>query len=118
MNCEGWAPGSSTNPTQSRGDLSEPRFPRDDGLIATIRPLDDYSNTYIGIHWLGPAVGTGHYKYAEYVTATRACICKADVMAHTAHTARPARPPPRPAPCCLAVLPLHPDRGVSRCSRR
>ena len=25
MPCEGWAPGSSTNPTQAPGDLSEPR---------------------------------------------------------------------------------------------
>ena len=36
--CEGWAPGSSTNPTQHPGDLSEPRFPRDEGLKATVRP--------------------------------------------------------------------------------
>lgn len=47
MPCEGWAPGSSTNPTQKAGDLSEPRFPRDMGLMATVRPLDDYSNTYV-----------------------------------------------------------------------
>lgn len=66
MNCEGWAPGSTTNPTQSPGDLSQPRFPRDEGLKATIRPLDDYSNTYIGLHVLDPTLGSGHYKYAEY----------------------------------------------------
>mmetsp|Transcript_17366 Transcript_17366/g.51358 ORF Transcript_17366/g.51358 Transcript_17366/m.51358 type:complete len:434 (+) Transcript_17366:107-1408(+) len=66
MPCEGWAPGSSTNPTQNPGDLSEPRFPRDEGLKATIRPLDDYSNTYIGLHVLDPTLGSGHYKYGEY----------------------------------------------------
>jgi hypothetical protein len=64
--CEGWSPGSSTNPTQEPGDLSEPRFPRDQGLVATVRPLDDYSNTYIGLHSMDPAIGTGHYKYGEY----------------------------------------------------
>jgi len=64
--CEGWSPGSTTNPTQQPGDLSEPRFPRDDGLVATVRPLDDYSNTYIGLHVLDPTLGSGHYKYAEY----------------------------------------------------
>ena len=52
--------------TQSPGDLSEPRFPRDFGLKATIRPLDDYSNTYIGLHVIDPTIGTGHYKYGEY----------------------------------------------------
>ena len=46
--CEGWAPGSSTNPTQPAGDLGFPKFPRDKTLMATVRPLDDYSNTYIG----------------------------------------------------------------------
>lgn len=64
--CEGWAPGSTSNPTQKPGDLSQPRFPWDQNLTATIRPLDDYSNTYIGIHSLDPSIGSGHYKYAEY----------------------------------------------------
>lgn len=71
MPCEGWAPGSSTNPDQSASDLSQPRFPRDKGLFATIRPLDDYSNTYIGLHVLDPSVGSGHYKYAEYQAECR-----------------------------------------------
>ena len=31
MECEGWAPGSVTNPTQQPGDLSQPRFPYDKG---------------------------------------------------------------------------------------
>jgi hypothetical protein len=31
-----------------------------------VRPLDDYSNTYIGLHSMDPAIGTGHYKYGEY----------------------------------------------------
>ena len=35
MPCEGWSPGSSTNPTQNPGDLSEPRFPRDQGGVLT-----------------------------------------------------------------------------------
>ena len=43
--CEGWSPGSSTNPTQTPGDLSPQTkaiaFPRDVGLKATVRPLDD-----------------------------------------------------------------------------
>ena len=30
------------------------------------RPLDDYSNTYIGLHSMDPSIGTGHYKYGEY----------------------------------------------------
>ena len=68
--CEGWSPGSSTNPTQTRGDLSTQcvniAFPRDIGLQATVRPLDDYSNTYIGLHSPDPTIGTGHYKYGEY----------------------------------------------------
>ena len=37
------------------------------GLKGTVRPLDDYSNTYIGLHSTDPAVGgSGHYKYGEY----------------------------------------------------
>ena len=68
--CEGWAPGSSTNPTQTPGDVSTQTkaiaFPRDVGLKATVRPLDDYSNTYIGLHSMDPAIGSGHYKYGEF----------------------------------------------------
>ena len=45
--CEGWAPGSSSNPTQKPSDLHHAHFPRDSGLVATIRPLDDYSNTCV-----------------------------------------------------------------------
>ena len=64
--CEGWSPGSTTNPTQIAGDLPTQEnpiaFPRDIGLKATVRPLDDYSNTYIGLHLLDPQIGTGHYK--------------------------------------------------------
>tara|TARA_B110000208_G_scaffold47888_2_gene63402 strand:+ start:93 stop:1334 length:1242 start_codon:yes stop_codon:yes gene_type:complete len=66
MPCEGWAPGSSTNPTQPNGDVAKTGFPRDKGLVATIRPLDDYSNTYIGIHVVDKTLGSGKYKYAEY----------------------------------------------------
>ena len=66
MNCEGWAPGSSTNPSQANGGLGQPRFPRDEGLVATIRPLDSYSNTYIGLHVVDPTLGSGRYKYGEY----------------------------------------------------
>ena len=57
MECEGWAPGSATNPTQQPGDLSQPRFPYDEGLVATVRPLDDYSNTYIGLYVEDPTLG-------------------------------------------------------------
>ena len=57
MECEGWAPGSTTNPTQENSDLSQPRFPYDEGLVATIRPLDDYSNTYIGLYVEDPSLG-------------------------------------------------------------
>lgn len=53
-------------PPQAPGDLSQPRFPRDQGLKATIRPLDDYSNTYLGLTVVDSTVGTGHYKYGEY----------------------------------------------------
>lgn len=60
--CEGWAPGSSTNPTQQAGGFGFRRFPRDVGHNATVRPLDDYSNTYIGLHVVDPSVGSGHYK--------------------------------------------------------
>ena len=68
MNCEGWAPGSPTctNPTQAASDLSQPKFARDRGLKPTVRPLDDYSNTYIGLTVIDPTIGTGHYKYGEY----------------------------------------------------
>jgi hypothetical protein len=59
--------------------LSEPRFPRDVGLKATIRPLDDYSNTYIAITCLDPAVGSGHYKYGEYEY-----VCEPDQIAKKA----------------------------------
>ena len=34
--------------------------------LSSRRPLDDYSNTYIGLHVLDPTLGSGHYKYAEY----------------------------------------------------
>ena len=57
MECEGWAPGSTTNPTQQPGDLSQPRFPYDKDLVATVRPLDDYSNTYIGLYVEDPNLG-------------------------------------------------------------
>merc|ERR1719498_2207000 len=30
------------------------------------RTLDDYSNTYIGLHVVDPSLGSGHYKYGEY----------------------------------------------------
>ena len=64
--CEGWSPGSSTNPTQTAGDLPTQKnpiaFPRDLGLKATVRPLDDYSNTYIGLHLKDATIGSGHYK--------------------------------------------------------
>jgi len=70
--CEGWAPGSSSNPEQAPGDLSQPRFPYDQHLKATIRPLDDYSNTYIGLHSLDPSIGSGHYKYGEFQYACSA----------------------------------------------
>ena len=85
MPCEGWAPGSSTNPTQKPGDLSEPRFPRDEGLKATIRPLDSYSNTYIGLTVIDPTLGSGRYKYGEYEyectpdqIAAKACFSSVD----------------------------------------
>eukprot|EP00040_Diaphanoeca_grandis_P014408 m.73070 g.73070 ORF g.73070 m.73070 type:complete len:581 (-) comp24519_c0_seq1:34-1776(-) len=65
-NCEGWAPGSSTNPTQDPGGLVFPRFPGQENLTAVIRPLDDYSNTYIGLHSLDKTIGSGMYKYGEY----------------------------------------------------
>ena len=40
-------------------------FPRDKDLVATIRPLDDYSNTYIGIHVVDRMFGSEKYKYAD-----------------------------------------------------
>ena len=43
-----------------------PRFPAGEGLVATVRPLDDYSNTYIGLYSQDPAIGSGRYKYGEY----------------------------------------------------
>ena len=85
MNCEGWAPGSISSPSQQPGDLSEPRFPRDEGLVATIRPLDSYSNTYIGLHVVDSALGSGRYKYGEYQyvcspeqIANKACFSDVD----------------------------------------
>lgn len=64
--CEGWSPGSSSNPTQTASDLPTQKnpiaFPRDLGRKATVRPLDDYSNTYIGLHSMDPQIGSGHYK--------------------------------------------------------
>ena len=51
--CEGWSPGSSTNPTQTPGDLSPQTkaiaFPRDVGLKATVRPLDDCESHAVSI---------------------------------------------------------------------
>ena len=57
MECEGWAPGSCTDPNGAPGDLKQPRFPYDEHLVATVRPLDDYSNTYIGLYVEDPALG-------------------------------------------------------------
>ena len=31
-----------------------------------MRPLDDYSNTYIGLHVVDATLGSGRYKYGEY----------------------------------------------------
>ena len=64
MPCEGWAPGSSSSPSQPPADLNEPRFPRDEGLVATVRPLDSYSNTYIGLAVVDSTLGSGRYKCA------------------------------------------------------
>ena len=44
---------------------SKTGFPRDKDLVATIRPLDDYSNTYIGIHVVDRMLGSEKYKYAD-----------------------------------------------------
>jgi N-acetylglucosamine-6-sulfatase len=64
--CEGWAPGSSSNPKQPPGDLNHCPFPGHEKLRATVRPLDDYSNTYIGLTCPN-CLGDGHhYKYGEY----------------------------------------------------
>jgi hypothetical protein len=60
--CEGWSPGSSSNPTQTASDLPTQKNPIALGLKATVRPLDDYSNTYIGLHSMDPQIGSGHYK--------------------------------------------------------
>jgi len=62
---QGWAPGSTSNPQQKIADLNFPPFPRDVGLNATVRPLDDWSNTYIGLLSLDASLG-GKYKYGEY----------------------------------------------------
>merc|ERR1711904_383051 len=64
--CEGWAPGSSSNPQQPPSDLNSCGFPGHEGLRATVRPLDDYSNTYIGLNCPGCLGDGSHYKYAEY----------------------------------------------------
>ena len=56
---------SSTNQPklQATYQRKEPNcFPRDLGRKATVRPLDDYSNTYIGLHLVDPQIGSGHYK--------------------------------------------------------
>lgn len=58
IKCEGWAPDS--------GGLSFPKFDRDKKCKGQQRPLDDYSNTYIGLHSMDSSIGSGHYKYAEY----------------------------------------------------
>ena len=50
-------PGSCTDPLGAPGDLKQPRFPYDEHLVATIRPLDDYSNTYIGLYVEDPTLG-------------------------------------------------------------
>ena len=62
-----------------------PRFERDD-VVGTKRPLDDYSNTYIGLHSLDPSIGSGHYKYGEFQyvctpaqIAVKDCFSKVDM---------------------------------------
>ena len=61
-----WSPGSSSNPHQPPGDLNGCGFPAHERLRATVRPLDDYSNTYLGLHCPG-CLGDGvRYKYGEY----------------------------------------------------
>ena len=65
--CEGWAPGSSSEPNNSPGDLNQCGFPEHEALRGTVRPLDDYSNTYIGLHCPGCIPGdASEYKYGEY----------------------------------------------------
>ena len=51
------SPGSCTDPLGAPGDLKQPRFPYDEHLVATVRPLDDYSNTYIGLYVEDPTLG-------------------------------------------------------------
>eukprot|EP00937_MAST-01D_sp_MAST-1D-sp2_P000049 g49.t1 len=65
---QGWAPGSSSNPKQSPSDLQFPVFPDTHSLHATVRPLDDYSNTYIGLYSEDAAVSGagGRWKYGEF----------------------------------------------------
>ena len=58
MPCEGWAP--------EAGGTQHPYFPAEKNAVGLQRPLDDYSNTYIGLHSLDASIGSGHYKYAEY----------------------------------------------------
>jgi hypothetical protein len=84
-NAQGWAPGSESSPHQQAGDLSMPRFPAGVGLHATVRPLDDWSNTYIGLFSEDPAIGSGRYKYGEYqyvcnssAIAAKACFDRPD----------------------------------------
>ena len=84
-NAQGWAPGSASNPGQPAGDLGMARFPAGVGLRATVRPLDDWSNTYIGLFSEDPAIGSGRYKYGEYqyvcnssAIAAKACFDRPD----------------------------------------
>ena len=59
--------GSTPSGRHGCGDCAQAiAFPRDVGRHATVRPLDDYSNTYIALHSMDPAIGSGHYKYGEY----------------------------------------------------
>ena len=75
--CEGWAPGSSSNPKQPPSDLNSCGFPDHAALRATVRPLDDYSNTYIGLYCPGCLGDGAAYKYGEY-----AAVCSsADIAA-------------------------------------
>ncbi len=83
-NVQGWSPGSAVLGFQDPGGLGfTPLFPRDKALKATIRPLDDYSNTYIALHVNDSSFG--NFKYAEYQYACstaeirlKSCFSKPD----------------------------------------
>jgi len=87
---QGWAPGSSSNPNQRPADLGANPFPRDVGLNTTIRPLDDWSNTYIGLLSLDPSIGSGRYKYGEYeYQCSSAAIAERQCFSSTAGGLQP-----------------------------